>query len=624
VRLLSREENESAAKAARRRPAHRPSLRGPSPIGQIPVPLVAWIVAPVVLLGMLLGAFRLARHGTLPHLKVAGVPVGGLSGEELRRVVEQMAARRALEEVTVVRAAGLGGSRSTATAIRQDLGYRVDVPATVDEILHRGRQANPIAALADQVVSSFVGIDVRPIERIDTRVFDRWLSATVAALSISPREGDLRFDGATVTEVDPAPGIGISRDDLRARATDSLNGVGPVTITMPAEALSPRMSLAAVKKALASAQRALSAPARLNRSGRSLEFTPEEIGRVLEAEPIERNGQLVLQLVGDPDAMRKVAAKYVHEVEVPAVNARFVPSGDGVRIIPSKNGFGFDPKKAADALVRAATSLRREATMRGNVIRPDLTTLEARALHIDQMVSTFTTYHPCCQPRVTNIHRIADLLDGSVVKPGETFSVNAIVGERTPEKGFVIAPGISEGLIVDQLGGGISQFGTTIFNAVFFGGYQFVEFQHHSYYFTRYPAGRDATISWPGPDFAFKNDSKYGIYINTSYTDTSITVTFYGHKDYHVEAVTTGPYKFTDPPTQCKDNPSLAPGVTNVTQEGSQGFDILVKRVFDLANGTTRVEDFFTHYKPEPHLVEMKSCSAKASPSPPPSASSSP
>jgi vancomycin resistance protein YoaR len=497
----------------------------------------------------------------------------------------------------------------------------VDVQATVDEILGRGRQWNPIAALADHLRSSFLGIDVRPIERVDARVFDQWVSDTLRELTVAPREGDLRFDGASVTEVDPAPGIGIDADRLRLKARAASGKDGTVTITMPALPMQPRMSIQAVKGALVDAQYALSGPVRLLRGKRSLEFTPREIGLVLEAEPVERGGLLVLELVGDPVGMKKVAGD-VGEVEIPAVNARLVPTGDGIGIIPSKRGFGFDPKKAADALVRAATSSSRQAKLKGLVIKPEFSTADAKALHIDQVVSSFTTYHSCCQPRVTNIHRMADILDGSVVKPGEVFSVNAIVGERTPEKGFVMAPGISNGIIVDQQGGGISQFGTTIFNAVFYGGYQFVEFQHHSYYFTRYPAGRDATISWTSPDFSFRNDSKYGIYVDTSYTDTSVTVTFYGHKNYEVKAVTSGPYNFTDPPTQCKRNKTLKAGVTNVTQEGSQGFDILVKRVFQYADGTTRVQNLFTHYKPEPIIVEMKSCSGGATPSP--SASSSP
>jgi vancomycin resistance protein YoaR len=573
------------------------------------------------LAALLLGAFRLARHGALPNLRIAGIAVGGLDQVDLRKVVTMVAAERAREKVTVVRPATDRAPKATTSATREDLGYRVDVEATVEEILHRGRQGNPLASLSDQVISSFMSLNVRPIDRVDGRIFDQWVSETLEELSTPAREGDLKFTGAVVEEIDPAPGVGINSDDLREKTRSALEGNGPVTVTIPGVPVAPKMSLQAVKDALADARYALSGPVRLLRGERSLEFTPEQIGQVLEARPVLKGGRLVLELAGDPAAMKRVAKDQIHEVEIPAVDARFVLTGDGVEIIPSKNGIGFDSKRAAVALVRAATSPERKAKMKGSVIKPDLTTSEARALHIDQQVSTFTTYYQCCPPRVTNIHRIADILDGTVVKPGAVFSVNEIVGERTPEKGFVLAPGITEGQIIDQLGGGISQFGTTIFNAVFFGGYRFVEFQHHSYYFTRYPAGRDATISWTSPDFAFKNDSKYGVYIDTSYTDTSVTVTFYGHKDFEVDAVTTGPYDFTDPSTQCKVNKSLPKGTVNVTQSGSQGFDILVKRVFTYSDGATRTENFFTHYKPEPMIVEARSCSGPLpsfSPSPSP------
>jgi vancomycin resistance protein YoaR len=576
---------------------------------------------PLVLAAILLGAFRVARPGVLPHLRLTGITVGGLNRDDLRQVVAFAAARRARDKVTVVRPGSPGVPKATSTETRQDLGYRVDIDATVDEILHRGKQTNPLSALADHLISSFMAIHVQPIERVDAAVFAQWSADTARELSVPAREGDLAFDRGTVREIDPAPGAGVDPGQLRDMVRAALKDGGPGTITISGVPVLPRMKVQAVKKALADAQYALSGPVRLIRDNKVLDFTPEEIGRILDAVPVERDGQLILKLVGVPAQMQKVAAKRIHEVEVPAVNARFTLTGNGVGIVPSQNGIGFDPKKAAAALVRAATSPTRTAKMKGSVLEPEFSTADARALRIDQVVSTFTTYYQCCPPRVTNIHRFADILDGSVVKPGEEFSVNAIVGERTPEKGFVIAPGISNGLIVDQLGGGISQFGTTIFNAVFFGGYQFVEFQHHSYYFTRYPAGRDATISWPGPDFAFRNNSKYGIYIDTSYTDTSITVTFYGHRNYNVEAVTTGPYNFTDPTAQCKENTTLAAGVTNVTQEGSQGFDILVKRVFHYDDGTTRVENFFTHYKPEPIIFEAKSCAGAVAPSLSPSPS---
>ena len=113
--------------------------------------------------------------------------------------------------------------------------------------------------------------------------------------------------------------------------------------------------------------------------------------------------------------------------------------------------------------------------------------------------------------------------------------LNGLVGERTQAKGFVPAGAIAQGVLEDQVGGGVSQFTTTIFNAAFFAGMELVEYQSHSLYFSRYPRGREATVSWPKPDFKFRNDTPYGILIWPSYNDTSISVTFYSTKNITVE-----------------------------------------------------------------------------------------
>jgi vancomycin resistance protein YoaR len=171
--------------------------------------------------------------------------------------------------------------------------------------------------------------------------------------------------------------------------------------------------------------------------------------------------------------------------------------------------------------------------------RAEFTTEDAQKLGIKEPVGTttewkgqaqvksFTTYHPCCAARVTNIHRIAEIVDGTVVKPGETFSVNAVVGRRTVEKGFVEAGAIANGEHVDEVGGGVSQFATTMFNAAFFAGLPFGEYQAHSEHFDRYPFGREATMGFEHPDLQWKNNTPYGILVDTSYTDTSITVTLW-------------------------------------------------------------------------------------------------
>ncbi|MFI5938212.1 VanW family protein [Actinoplanes sp. NPDC051494] len=158
---------------------------------------------------------------------------------------------------------------------------------------------------------------------------------------------------------------------------------------------------------------------------------------------------------------------------------------------------------------------------------------------VDQLIGTFTTYHPCCAPRVTNIHRIAALVDGTVVAAGATFSLNDTAGERTAARGFVAAPAIVDGELQDQLGGGVSQFSTTLFNAAWFAGLDIQRHQPHSLYISRYPPGREATLDWRAIDQVIRNDTAAPMVIRVRTTDTSVTVGIYGHTgDRVVDSVT--------------------------------------------------------------------------------------
>ncbi|REK25010.1 MAG: hypothetical protein DWQ40_01080 [Actinobacteria bacterium] len=158
---------------------------------------------------------------------------------------------------------------------------------------------------------------------------------------------------------------------------------------------------------------------------------------------------------------------------------------------------------------------------------------------IVEQVSTFTTPHSCCENRVINIQRMADIVRGYYMAPGEVLSLNDYVGPRTREKGFVAAGAIRAGHLTPEVGGGVSQFATTIFNAAYFAGLDFLEYQAHSLYFSRYPYGREATISNPAPDLVFENTTEYPVLIWTSYTPTSITVSMYSTKSIDVEQVAT-------------------------------------------------------------------------------------
>ena len=148
-------------------------------------------------------------------------------------------------------------------------------------------------------------------------------------------------------------------------------------------------------------------------------------------------------------------------------------------------------------------------------------------------VGEFTTSHSCCQPRVSNIQRMADLVRGTYLVPGESLSLNRKV-PRTRANGFVADGAIRFGRLTDEVGGGVSQFATTIFNAAYFAGLDFDEYRSHSIYFRRYPFGREATVSSPSPDLVIANTTDYPVLIWTSYDSRNITVTMYSTKNVDV------------------------------------------------------------------------------------------
>lgn len=233
-----------------------------------------------------------------------------------------------------------------------------------------------------------------------------------------------------------------------------------------------------------------------------------------------------------------------------AKDAGFTVEGGAVRIIPSVQGTACCAADTPQRLLAAITGGTGAVELALEVDEPEFTTEDAEALGIKEpvgattewkgqpQVRSFTTYHDCCAGRVTNIHVMADAVRGTLVKPGERFSINDVVGQRTADKGYVEAGAIANGELVQEIGGGVSQFATTMFNAAFFAGLPIDTYQMHSQYFDRYPFGREATMGYPNPDLVWTNDTPHGILVWTSYTDTSITVTLYSTQ--YAEGAQTG------------------------------------------------------------------------------------
>ncbi|MEN8113671.1 MAG: VanW family protein, partial [Actinomycetota bacterium] len=169
-----------------------------------------------------------------------------------------------------------------------------------------------------------------------------------------------------------------------------------------------------------------------------------------------------------------------------------------------------------------------------------------------------------------------------------------------------------------NVGGGVSQYGTTIYNAIFFGCYEDLDHTPHSIYISRYPEGREATLGHPAPDVRFRNDSEAPVIIRNTYEGTkTITVKFYGNNGGRTcEAERSERFNYTDARKVYEANPSVTPGTEHVVSKGSQGWSVTVTRVMTMPDGTVVREPFTHHYRGAARKIEKHPCDMGQGPCP--------
>ena len=574
-------------------------------------PYALAIVGLVVLLALVVVGFRVARPGVLPGVTMDGRDVSGLSEDELAVAVEEYHAERAGEDITVVLDVdehdGPAAPSGEVSSDRADLGFAVDTDATQKRVWRRGRQLNPLAALRDHFRAFGDGFEINPIVEVDGETLEEWVTSTADEFDVEPDEGSLEVSAEGVSHTEPRSGVEADRSALASRAREHVLVDGPQTIDAPASAVHPDTDPAELAALADNAERVVSGPVRLSRDDTAIELSATDLGELVD---IEGSGA-ARALAIDPDELEaRVDDETREALETDPVDAEIYLSGGEVVIDESTDGFRFDAEMAGEQVLEVATAeasdgeTPREAELDGEIIEPDRTTEDAEELGITERIASFTTEHACCQGRVQNIQRMADLVNGAIVEPGESFSINDHVGPRTREKGFTEGGIIIRGEFEDAVGGGVSQFATTFFNAVFFGGYEILQHQPHSYYISRYPVGREATLNYPNLDVAFRNDSPYGVLISTSYTGTSITVSLWATDWVDVDAVTGERQNVRQPPVEYEENRSLPPGSEQVVQSGRTGFTVSYTRVLDYHDGGEDRQTWTHTYQPEPRIIQ--------------------
>ncbi len=571
------------------------------------ISLGRFVIAGLACLALLIGGVgwaRFERSGlVLSGVTALGVPLGGSSLEMAERKISERAQSLAREKLRVVLA-----GRESSVAIAA-LGVVVDARATaaraMDVARASGRWRNGWRFLRSYA-------STEELEAVTT--FDQLKLAAVleqlesALIEDRPYSGGIAFEGSRPRAVPARKGRRLMPEATRtllARAVRRGSSTEPLLLS--AETVAPRLAEGTLARSLAIAERICAGPVVLNAGARQLVAEPLELAGLVST--AVRDGELSVEL--SPARLEAWLAGKRAALEAPPKDATFAVSAkDELSIVPSEPGVRLHAEDVGQALLLAAARIERthELPLRREP-EPLRTTSLAERLGLRRLVGSFTTRHPCCQGRVENIHRIAALMDGLLVEPGQTVSVNAVVGPRTRKNGFVAAPSIEDGEMVDTVGGGVSQFATTFFNAIFHAGYDIIERQPHSYWFPRYPMGHEATLSWPKPDIVFKNDSDAGLLIKTSVSKTSVTVKLYGDTGARkVHSEVSSRRDIVKPSVEWLPNRELEPDEEKVVDGGMIGWSVVASRRVSFADGTKKEERRKVTYKPKPRRVELHPC----------------
>ena len=530
--------------------------------------MVLWLLFGLVFLGAAtyVGLCAVAADKVPAGATVDGVPIGGLRAAAAEERLRLQLGPRSRQPIRI------SGGGVTTTLDPAAAGLSLDVPGSV-RAAGGGRDFRPARLWAyftgGEPIDAQVAVDR---SRLDAAVED--LATRVDA---QPVDGAVTFTEGRAVRTAAVDGQRLSRGGTRESIIRAYLGNEPAELRV--DVLRPAISDVAVDEAMTSfARPATAAPIRLVLARHEVKVPPRLYAPAISLTP--DGGRLAPTL--DIDAL--VAALRPVSATVPGrpVPARIVVSRGRARVVPSRAGITFDRSDLARTFLAAVArpAGQRRVPVLGATAHADFTTADARRLKVTQRVATFSTRFAFADYRNVNLARGAALLDGTLLRPGQTFSFNRTVGRPSRARGFVKGYVISGGVFTEDAGGGLSQLATTLYNASFFAGLEDVRHEVHSVYSPRFPKGREATVDYGRSDLRFRNDSPYGVLVtahvtpSTRASDGTVTVSLWSTRRWDVTTRTGTEFHRRQPAVRHRRGASCEAAV------GYPGFSVHVYRVF--------------------------------------------
>ena len=491
--------------------------------------------------------------------------------------------------------------QGTFTVTPEQIGLELDLPATIN-----GISKNIFIFLKSAIFST----EVKPTINLDENTFKIALAKVITDNTKTPINATLATQGGKVVTTEAVSGTQIDWEKTKKSLRESWLYEGRkaevVIVYIP-----PAVSNEDVNKVRSNlADLAVASPITLKIGERSIEISPEVIGTALNFVPNKEK----LESKFDETVIVNEISRLIPNIQTTASDAKFDFPGDKVVIIPAQEGIKFKPGQLDAALSPAFRQKdNRVVNLDSAVVKPLITTESLDALGIKEQLSTFRQDFDYLPYREINVGQAARYMDGKILKPGEIFSMNETIKERTTKNGYVKGIYIGEGGRFDfGLGGGVSIITSATWTAAFYAGLERIEQRAHSVHIARYAPGLEATVSWPKLDLKFKNNTQNNILIKAIPARDGITISMYGTKEYdRITAKFGEPYNLNNNIDVVNSyDPNCLP------QDPAPGFKIVVTRQFWKNNSIVQSENLTTSYRPSDNIICLKEGEVAPSTSP--------
>lgn len=517
-----------------------------------------------------------AAFATTQHIfagsTVSGVAVGNMSPAQAESTVAGAINAQLGQPVTLV----VGSA--TDTLVPAESGVSVDARASVERLT--GFTLNPLT-----LIGRLRGADVDAVTRVDARSLTTALDARLDVLAVGASDAGVTLNGTTPVLVPGSIGTGLDVDSAVTTLSENWP-LGRETIELPdgearpaitdeeAQTLIDKVLTPLLSGDFTITVEGTDAAARAWRP--TVVLTPEQLAELVRIGTAD--GDITASL--DPQGLREtVLAAMGPEIESPVQDATWTIEGraDAKPVyVEAHGGTVVDADALAADVLTAATQDGGAGERRialPMIDQAPAVTTPAADWGMNQVIGEYSTpYYPDAA-RTQNLVAGTAAINGTVVMPGGVFSLTEALGPIDEEHGFASAGVVTNGQHTDAMGGGLSQVATTVFNAGFEAGMDDVEHTPHNYWFTRYPAGREATL-WTGNlDVKFGNSTPTAVMVQAWAVDGEVHVRLWGTPYYQVSIDNGTPHNYRAYQTQRQSGGNCVP-----YGGGAQGFDITVTR----------------------------------------------